>query len=84
MERGEPSRQGSVLVNDARGASYLGSRVLQGVDETWVEVVGVSGKLQEGGVLVVLTYYLPISIPFPTGCSTHHPLYPPTSRNQQF
>ena len=39
-------------------------------DETWVEVVGVSGKLQEGGVLVVLTYYLPISIPFPTGFSS--------------
>ena len=79
MERGKPSHQGSVLVNDARGASYSGSG-----DEIWVEVVGVSGKLQEGGVLVVLTYYLPISIPFPTGFSTHHPLYPHTSRNQQF
>ena len=76
MERGKPSRRGSVSVNDARGASYLGSGDLLGVDETWVEVVGVSGKLQEGGVLVVLTYYLPISIPFPTGFSTHHPLYP--------
>ena len=79
MERGKLSRQGSVLVNNVQGASYLGSG-----DETWVEVVGVSGKLQEGGVLVVLTYYLPISIPFPTAFSTHHPLYPPTSQNQQF
>ena len=50
MEREKLSRQGSVSVNDARGASYLGSGVLLGVDETWVEVVGVSGKLQEGGV----------------------------------
>ena len=84
MEREQPSHRGSVSVNDAQGASYLGSGVLLGVDETWVEVVGVSGKLQERGVLVVLTYYLPVSIPFPTGFSTHHPIYPPTSRNQQF
>ena len=84
MERGKPSCQGSVSVNDVRGASYLGSGDLLGVDETWVEVVGVSGKLQERRVLVVLAYYLPISISFPTGFSTHHPLYPPTSQNQQF
>ena len=45
-----------------QGASYLGSEVLLGVDETWVEVVGVSSKLQERGVLVVLTYYLPVSL----------------------
>ena len=53
----------------------MGSGDLLGVDETWVEVVGVSGKLQERGVLVVLTYYLPVSIPFSTGFSTHHPPY---------
>ena len=74
MERGKPSCQGSVSVNDVRGASYFGTGDLLRVDETWAEVMGVSGKLQEGGVLVVLTYYLPI--PFPTGFSTHHPLYP--------
>ena len=84
MERGKPSCRGLVSVNDVQGASYLGSGVLLGVDETWVEVMGVSGKLQERGLLVVLTYYLPVSIPFPTGFSAHHTLYPPTSRNQQF
>jgi hypothetical protein len=58
----------------------LGGGDLLGVGETQVEVVGASDKLQEGGGgLVVLTCYLPISIHFPTGFSTHHPLYPPIS-----
>ena len=66
MERGKLSCRGSVSVNNAQGASYLDSGDLLGVDETWVEVVGVSGKLQEGGVLVVLMYLLSAHLhPFP-------------------
>ena len=38
------------------------------------EVVGVPDELQEGGGgLVVLTFYLLISNPFPSSFSAHHP-----------
>ena len=52
----------------------MGSRDLYGVGKYQIEVVGVLDKLQEEEVvLVVLTCYLPMPIPFPTCISTTQP-----------
>ena len=65
-----------------RGASDLGSRDLVGVGNTWLQVVGVSGKLQDGGGgLVVLTfvpYAQPLSLFFSLLTNPLHlPIYNP-------
>jgi hypothetical protein len=65
-----------------RGASDLGSRDLVGVGNTWLQVVGVSGKLQDGGGGLVVLTFVPYAQPFSLFFSLltnplHLPIYNP-------